>query len=418
MAALRNWKMGNFLNLVYDEEYSGNNIFVNNGEKYFGNDKFRHMDSIILKRIGLNNIKYHSIEKSNNFSKDENYYYFISSVIGLETELRDNVETSILPLSKNVIDCAIKYKNFNIIFFNYVEVDSKRCLYLIDSKIKWLGINPKQVWSICNNSKIYEYKKELNLTINVFKSEILKIDTIYDFKYYGKPVDFKIDKNGPFFLCLNGMPRPYRYGVLCSLMKNNILDDTNWSLLEKYPNPNNNYYSDILSKQDIKKIYKEIKYFKNISSKNSNYESNVPKPWNKVFVNETYTNSYVNIVNETLFSDDRVHITEKSYNPFYFYQYPLIVSSYQHLKFIKNSHNFDLFEDIINIEYDNEKDHIKRFSMIIEEIKRIYKNKKHFIESYHKNKERFISNQKIVFEMENNKNDFNFFTNLKNLKNE
>ena len=413
MAALRNRKMGNFLNLVYDEWDYNNPKSIINGKKYFGND-FRHMDSIILKRIGFHNFLCHSIKDVNNFSSNENYYYVISNTAGLETKLNSDFE---LPLSKEVIECA-KQKNFNIIFFNYVEVESRNSLYLTESKIKSLGINPNQVWVISNSSNIYKYKYELNLDMNVFRNKVITIDTVIDLRNNAGEIEFKCEKES-FFMCQNNMPRPHRYGIIASLMKNNILQDTDWSIIEGIL-PDENYYSAVLSQEDIKNLSKEISYLKNIKTKKCNFEidfnkTNI-KPWNKAFEKRTFLNAYVNIINDTLFATEDIHITEKTFNPFYFYQYPLIVSSPYHIKNLKEEQSFDLFEDMINIEYDNEPDHVKRFAMIIEEIKRIYKNKQFFIDSYSKNYDRFLSNHKKVLEMENNKEDFNFFSNLSKLK--
>ncbi len=409
--------MGSFLNLVYDEWDYSNPKNIINGQKYFGND-FRHMDTIILKRIGFNHFKCHDIKDINDFLPNENYYYIISQISGLEAKLSSDFE---LPLSQEVISCASNNNNFNIIFFNYVEVESRECLLLVDKKIKSLNINPNQVWVTSNSSNIYKYKNEEKLDINVFKHKIIDIDTANDLINNAGNVEFNVNKDGCFFMCQNRMPRSHRYGILVSLMKNKLLYDTDWSILEGgFENTDQEYYNPVFTQDDIKESIKEIEYFSKIDRKKTKFEelfndelNKDHKPWNKAFEKKTFYNTYINIVNETLFTTEDIHITEKSFNPLYFFQYPLIVASPYHIKTLKEEHDIDLFEDMINLEYDNEKDHIKRFSMIIDEIKRIHKNKEHFINSYEKNYDRFLHNHNKVIEMSQNKNeDYKFFDNL------
>ena len=60
--------------------------------------------------------------------------------------------------------------------------------------------------------------------------------------------------------------------------------------------------------------------------------------------------------------------------PFYFYQFPLFLSSYQHVKFLKERFGFDMFDDLVNHSYDNEIDNGKRLFMVADEIKRLNEN--------------------------------------------
>ena len=61
--------------------------------------------------------------------------------------------------------------------------------------------------------------------------------------------------------------------------------------------------------------------------------------------------------------------------PFYFYQFPLFLSSYQHVKFLKERFGFDMFDDILDHSYDNEPDERMRLVMFFNEIKRLNENK-------------------------------------------
>ena len=261
--------MGSFLNLVYDEWDYSNPKNIINGQKYFGND-FRHMDTIILKRIGFNHFKCHDIKDINDFLPNENYYYIISQISGLEAKLSSDFE---LPLSQEVISCASNNNNFNIIFFNYVEVESRECLLLVDKKIKSLNINPNQVWVTSNSSNIYKYKNEEKLDINVFKHKIIDIDTANDLINNAGNVEFNVNKDGCFFMCQNRMPRSHRYGILVSLMKNKLLYDTDWSILEGgFENTDQEYYNPVFTQDDIKESIKEIEYFSKIDRKKTKWK--------------------------------------------------------------------------------------------------------------------------------------------------
>jgi hypothetical protein len=130
---------------------------------------------------------------------------------------------------------------------------------------------------------------------------------------------------------------------------------------------------------------------------------------------ESYINSYVNITTESAFERqmNTIHISEKSFKPFFYYQFPIIVASQHHIKKMKELYDLDFFDDIINHDYDNEFDHKKRLLMIIDEIKRINNNKELFINFYKNNQDRFENNkQKIIGLLDFINEDYNFFKNL------
>ena len=129
-----------------------------------------------------------------------------------------------------------------------------------------------------------------------------------------------------------------------------------------------------------------------------------------------YENTYVNIVTESQFIDlgNVVHITEKSFKPFFYYQFPIILATHHHIKSLKEKYDFDFFDDIINHSYDNEPNQKKRFKMITEELKRLHENKVALIEFYSKNLQRFKDNKNKVIQIGKNKSDYFFIKNLLN----
>jgi hypothetical protein len=125
----------------------------------------------------------------------------------------------------------------------------------------------------------------------------------------------------------------------------------------------------------------------------------------------SYMNSYVNIVTESQFRDDFnvIHVSEKSFRPFAYYNLPLIVATQNHIKYMKDKYGFDFYDDLINHDYDNEKYIGNRITMLIDEVIRLKNNKEDVIKFYKQNTHRLINNQKIISEIKNNNDDYEFF---------
>ncbi len=164
------------------------------------------------------------------------------------------------------------------------------------------------------------------------------------------------------------------------------------------------FFYRILNENSYVDLIDEIKYFSSFDRKKSEYEKNydfdVPPfhtEWDLTYKNKPYKHSYINIVTESHFTfNDIVHFTEKSLIPFYFNQIPIIIASPNHIKKLKESFDFDFYEDFINHSYDDEMDNDKRIRMIIDEIIRLNKNKDLIKKFFTENKERFIKNQEKV----------------------
>jgi hypothetical protein len=245
---------------------------------------------------------------------------------------------------------------------------------------------------------------------------------------------FDINKKEKFFMCFNRGPKIQRYSLLAFMMKNNMLDDTNWSFIPlniEYGYSQDNY-GDIFSEDQIKKYENEIKILNKLKLKISDHEktqlsfnkNNEITILNPKYIKSlsppdmpcNYENSYVNIVTETKFLDEEnvIQISEKSFKPFFYYQFPMILATHHHIKSLKEKYDFDLFEDVIDHSYDNEPDQKKRFKLFIDEIKRLYENKDNLIEFYKNNQQRFEDNKNKVIRVGQNASDYSFIKNLLN----
>ena len=279
-----------------------------------------------------------------------------------------------------------------------------------------MDIDPVRIWFIHNGEKLSEHKNELGTKINVHVCRsMVASNRIAAFHIHYKQ---KKD-NGNFFLCHNRSPRIHRYGILCLLKKYGILDDNvNWSLICGYAfNNQKPLFKQIFNIDDILDLTKEIEYFLSIDIKKSKYEINYAglddrERQNLPFDAVTLENSYVNIVTETNFVGEDIHITEKSFKPFCYFQFPMILASHNHIKYFRNAYpDLDFFDDVIDHGYDSIVDDRDRLNAFMHEVIKINNNKEFFIDFYEKYSDRFIKNNEIMKHYVN-EYDYEFFKKL------
>jgi hypothetical protein len=357
---------------------------------------------------------------------NEKYYYFINHAGELLSELyKVNNEF----FTNQIIECLHKCNNFNVIFLTEHEPDNELGFILVNEYVKSNNINGKQIFIINNNSKLNDYKTQQNSDINVHTiSFVPHSSTKVLFKVGG--CDYETEKVGKFFMLFNKSPKLHRYALLTLLKKNDLLNEINWSLVPGWNcNAYGNYYDKIFTKKEQKELYKEISYLYNLKIKVSDFEEN--KNWFKEFseINnegfpiwmhtpeypKNYENTYVNIITESMFLDheNNIHISEKTFKPFFYYQLPLILATHHHIKTVKEKYNLDFFDDIIDHSYDNEPNQRKRLDMFVNEIIRLNQNKDEVIKFYKNNKDRFEKNkQKVLNLLKIVDDDYLFFENL------
>jgi len=244
---------------------------------------------------------------------------------------------------------------------------------------------------------------------------------------------FSFDKKERFFMCFNRGPKTHRYSLLVFMLKHNLLDESNWSFIPNfffiYDFEN---YNQIFDVDETKNYGKEIKTLNELKLKISDYEKTElsfddnneitvlnPKYKNVLLppeIPENYINSYVNLVTETKFFDNEnvIQISEKSFKPFFYYQFPMILATHHHIKAMKEKYDFDFFDDVIDHSYDNEPNQKKRFKLFVNEVKRLHDNKENLIEFYRNNQLRFEINKHKVISIMNNDSDYTFFRSLIN----
>lgn len=414
------------LNLVYDSWDEDKPI--TNGKIHYPNNFFWDIDEFINHHIN-SFVFYGKIKtKSNKIIDVYNnphikYYYFICHAsMDIKNLISENkIFTS--ELGKCIKDCP----NFNIVFHSHHESDSYEGFITLNNFLKDFKLQSEQFHVYNNNALLETYKDEIKTNINVHSYNYLPVSVTSSLPNLGGN-EFKEDKQF-LFMTFNKSPKIHRYSLLVFLKKHDILCGCNWSLIPNYfPHFSKNNYLTVFDEDEIINYQNEINYFKNLKIKISEFESNhlvfdnqnkftIKDPSRNLGLNPefsfNYTESYINITTESAWNLQRtIHITEKSFKPFFYYQIPIFLTTHNHIKTLKERYDFDMFDDIINHDYDKEPNQKLRFKMVCDEILRLHKDKNNIIAFYKENKFRFEMNRDKILKIKNNNSDYILFKNL------
>ena len=164
----------------------------------------------------------------------------------------------------------------------------------------------------------------------------------------------------------------------------------------------------LLATEEIESLKSEFETFQ--------FMNNGPQH-NLTYIHNLYKHAYINIVTETQYNWDGVeHITEKSLQPFFFYQIPIIVATPYHVQSMKDKWGLDFFDDIINHSYDSIDNHVLRFHKITKEILRLSKIENEIREFVKNNQDRFEKNKEIIKKIQYTDLDKNFWRSIKYIK--
>ena len=422
-------------NLVYDVWDDLTNTPTPNGKKYFSRDNVISDGISLLKHCIVQTQREEFTTKICRIDEvkrkpNENYYYVVnyheptSFIVDYVEEVGDGFR--IKSSENELINSEIKEMlrtcpNFYILLITEHEPTNEIEFVKILKYFELNNIDLDKVYCINNNSKLDEYKKKYDSSVNVYKINFLLYCKIRDLKDAGGCY-FEPEKHGKFFVTFNKSLKPHRVGLLNLLSKEGLLNDINWSFVPpEDKNFDSNFLNNVLENGDINEIflngldYKLSDYERDIYPLDENNKGQVSQTLTHIENFESYINSYVNITTESAFDrqQNTIHISEKSFKPFFYFQFPIMVASQHHIKKMKELYELDFFDDIINHSYDNEADHKVRLKMIINEIKRINDNKDLFVKFYRNNQDRFEKNkQKIIGLLDFINKDYDFFKSL------
>ena len=406
--------MSKVLNLVFDE-----------WQDEFPLPNFTRLNTKSVKKFELPKILSEKKEININLCKLDdvnelsNYYYVIKHLVSYNHFI-NNLN---LGISNLVLDC-IKNKGLKIIFLNENESydNIEKVVNKIESFINLNNLNANNFYLLNNNSSLHTIKS----TINLFKTEFL-LETLVG-EAYSNFNSIKLDKKFTFLLHIKH-PRFHRLDLLTLLDVNGLLDSNiiDWSFTFKNDTnfddtiQTNNFLINQfkqtslldLSDHNLNNSFKKVGVCKKSSyyESNNNFRISALDSYGKETM-ESYKESYINIITETHFSEKDIHITEKSFKPFYLYQLPIFLANVNHIKTLKKEYGLDVFDDLINHSYDNEEDNLKRLYMVYNETKRLSEIKNTITQYYFDNIDRIKKNREIIKENWLATKTTNYFLNL------
>ena len=406
--------MNKVLNLVFDE-WKDNTPLPNFTRLNTKSVTKFELPNILLKNNDIE-INLCKLEDVNQFS---NYYYVVKHLVS-HNHFIDNLN---LGMTEYVLDC-VKHKRLKVIFLNENESydNIQKIINKIESFVKLNNLNANNFYLLNNNSSLYTIKS----TINLFKTEFL-LETLVG-EAYSNFNSIKLDKKFTFLLHIKH-PRFHRLDLLTLLDVNALLDyniidwsfafknDTNFDDTIQTNNFLINQFKQTslldLSEENLNNSFKKICICKKASyyEPNNDFRISALDSYGKESM-KSYEESYINIVTETHFNEKNVHITEKSFKPFYLHQLPIFLANQNHIKTLKKEYGLDVFDDLIDHSYDNEEDNLKRLYMVYNEIKRLSEIKNTIKQYYSDNINRVLKNRKIIKEAWLSNKTTNYFLNL------
>ena len=188
-------------------------------------------------------------------------------------------------------------------------------------------------------------------------------------------------KPGPrkkIFLCFNRRYNDHRLMLYLSMFKRGLIEHSYYSMDKSQPEANRTFienckylisrYPDMdLDSSDVLAADKLLP----LVLDNPNF-SRYPMEHSVDPVKHFYDDSLINIVTETYFFNNIIHITEKTYKPIAFMQPFILLGAAGSLQHIR-SMGFKTFGEYWDESYDLEKDDKKRFKMILDILESISK---------------------------------------------
>lgn len=398
------------LNLVFDDWEDG--FPQPNGGKIFSQHHLG-IGKHISETYNLD-VKYFKLE---DIKKEPNKKFFY--IIEHTSIKLDSILSPKMIISDVILKLFHECKNLNILFLDGHESYLNQDFLTIKNVIEKNKIDEKRFYVINNNHLTEKQVKKNHLNIKYHANILIPIGYVCSVQNKNIITNFVTNKIGKFFICLNNMKKIHRLILLSNLKKLKIIDDVNWSYRDGNADFICDYYhnfKNILNEDNFNYLKNDILFFNNIKLKNADFEKDIPDLPYIGHISEIVKdqeNSYINIVSESLFlEEDVVQITEKSLKPFFYYQIPIFCATHHHVKSLKTKYDFDLFSDIVNHDYDDEFDNVKRMTKLILEIKRLDNNKEEIKKIYPLLKERMELNKIKLFNILKNKDDENFIKNM------
>jgi hypothetical protein len=278
----------------------------------------------------------------------------------------------------------------------------------------WLEDAPAIACSLKGLFDSYDDKKFILFTSMENLEEYIKCDNLYIIPWGGDITnqisEYKslfpiVDKdfNSPYnFVSLNrGYRSPravlisllfgldiHKYGMISCMFKDDIVDltkDIKWPFSSKQKKLLDKGFrkfkkTDLIINDDVE-IYQQ------------HNNNNVGNFQNKL--SRYYQQTFVEIINETSYTEKAFNLTEKTLNSIYACNFPIILSSKGTVSFLRNI-GLDVFDDIIDHSYDLIEDPIDRMFSAVINNRELLTNNERTKTLWKENKHRFLRNVEFV----------------------
>jgi len=294
--------------------------------------------------VGKTNIDTLLGNQLGNFKSNSVKYYidngidFIYPIILFDNKLFENYKT--IDLNVELIE-YIKNKKCRIVFvyvlegyFNNIEWINNLCKKYTFEKDDVILITSNLIDFNNYNFTLIQYNYFGNHINFLSMSKLNNIDLK---NYQNNYTKFLNNKNKLHFLCFNGMPRFNRILMFDELNKNEKLIGKS---IKSLRSNEKNYYYDI-----------------------SQWENKSGNPGAKLNI-QAHLDCFLNIITETLFDNDSIFLSEKTYKPIYLCQPFIIFGNPHSLKKLKEL-GYKTFDKWWDESYDEELDVNNRFKKII-----------------------------------------------------
>jgi hypothetical protein len=270
--------------------------------------------------------------------------------------------------------------------------------------IKTHNLNANSFYLSFANKKLDEYYIKsigdvgLNIHISdwllehtsLILNDALKTNKLNELGYRFELPSF-LDSERKFnFLCLNRVPKAHRVSFIAKLIKDDIIQNIDWSMLfspneflpfygeEKIDNHNIfsiEHFSTYFDRNELEELESELKYVF-YTKKKSIFEPESKSIYQyfgdtkSTHFRESYDNSYCSLITETSFENNEEHLTEKSFKPFINLHLAIFLAPYKHLERLRE-YGFKTFSDFWDESYDeieSPKERMKAVTTLIKNI--------------------------------------------------
>ena len=356
----------------------------------------------------------HNIHSVSDELSKEFKYVHILRVLGYPSH---DIKSKDLTIDQSILN---KYKegyDIKFLFITLHESDAPDAPEVIIDYTEKLGIKNKSVY-FCSGNEMLDIN---SYSISTHTNNIIP-RVISHSMYLNGQHEFSLERD-KLFQSYNRAPKQHRVALATFLHKEGLLNKTDLSLrcsdeIFRFILEDKNFeynFSSTLDSKEYESFNESLKLLCNkdekIISEYEKFEFDKHGPQHDLtYKNNLYKHSYINIVTETQYEwDGIIHITEKSLQPLWFYQLPIIVASPHHIKRMRETYDFDWFDDFINHSYDSQENHVLRFHKIRREILRLSKMESEVKQFFKDNQKRFEYNRSVIEKIRNSDKDFNFF---------